>query len=125
MPPPDIVQNVFGTLLECERNTIKDLRKHGIRTFRSMTARDTDDLVRARVIYRAEADQWKLWQQVARLNAWSKASDACAFSVIDWEAIDPYDFKLCAARLDAKMRAMHTVAPQTTTNISNRISGLP
>ena len=113
--PPDVVQHVFGTILECEPNTIKDLKKHRICTFRDMMARETDNMVRAGVLYRAEADQWKLWQQVACLNMWSKALDACAFSIIDWEAIDPYNVKLCVVHLDARMRAMDPAAPQTTT----------
>ena len=93
-PPPDVVQHVFGTLLECKPDTIKDLRKHRICTFRGMMARDTNNMVHAGVLYRTKADQWKLWQHVARINELSKASDACGFSVIDWEAINPCNIEL-------------------------------
>ena len=105
--PPlyDVVQHVFGTLIGCDDDTVKFLRKRGVRGFRTLLDADADNYVNNKILYRTEADMWKLWQQVARVNAWSRASDATAFDLDAWDALDSHDVRLQIAHLDANMQA--------------------
>ena len=110
-PPHDVVSHIFITLLGCDADTVKAVRKRGVRGFRAAVDADVEPYVDNNVLFRTEADMWRLWQQVARLEHWTRASDAIAFTADQWDALDSREVHLRTAHMDAKLKAAH---PSTT-----------